>query len=110
MSINITFGTVSRTPSGQQAVRAWNGRSSARNRSACQVPPHAGISIIAGLTGIHAAIYIATSVGFWELGKFSVAYRCLRGEPPSATLRRENVGRLPLPRGSPFVLPSAVFA
>jgi transcriptional regulator GlxA family with amidase domain len=53
---------------------------------------------------------IATSLGFWELLKFSVAYRFLLGELPSATLRRENVGVLPLPRGSPFVLPSAVFA
>ena len=53
---------------------------------------------------------IATSLGFWELGEFSVAYRSLLGEPPSATLRRENVGALPLPRDSPFVLPSAVFA
>jgi AraC-like DNA-binding protein len=52
---------------------------------------------------------IATGQGFWELRKFSVAYRSLFGESPVVTLRRSS-GQGPVPSGSPFTLPAAVSA
>ena len=36
---------------------------------------------------------IATDLGFWELGRFSVAYRALFGETPAKTLRRQRSTR-----------------
>jgi AraC-like DNA-binding protein len=42
---------------------------------------------------------LALSLGFTELGRFSVAYRAQFGEPPSATLHRTPVPAAPAPEG-----------
>jgi AraC-like DNA-binding protein len=48
---------------------------------------------------------IATGCGFWELGRFSVEYRALFGEPPSVSLRRPPDSR-PTSKDISFAFPS----
>jgi len=53
---------------------------------------------------------IATEYGFWELGRFSVDYRIIFGEPPSATLRRQRPVERRVPELTPFALAASEFA
>jgi AraC-like DNA-binding protein len=51
---------------------------------------------------------IVTDYGFWELGRFSVAYRALFGETPSETLRRAEPAAINLNRPSSLPVAEAL--
>jgi transcriptional regulator GlxA family with amidase domain len=48
-------------------------------------------SLLVADAGRTSVTRILTDHGFWELGRFSVAYHAMFGETPSQTLRRERI-------------------
>jgi Helix-turn-helix domain len=60
----------------------------------------AGCALLLANPKTRTVAEIATDQGFWELGRFSVAFRKLFGKSPSVTLRRSADSKS-LPLASP---------
>jgi AraC-like DNA-binding protein len=63
-------------------------------------------TLLRATSGATTVTEVAMNFGFWELGRFSVAYRRLFGELPLTSLHRPP-GELPGSDGNPFALPAA---